>query len=356
MNVTEEYFKLHATCIPVKGIKRSVICDLTRRRLDFIPNALYYILVKLKNKNISEIKNIFKNKQNEFIDEYFDFLVTNEYGMYISKEELKLFPPINLSFDYPSEISNCILEIDENSLHDYKNIFSQLKQLSTYFVEMRFHSSFSIDEIFKILSDCDADEMNLSLLLQYHKSFSVENIEKLHVSFSINTIDIYNCPDNTNDDYESLKKFFPLNIFNNKMSNKCCGSISTSLFQINIPTFTESLRFNSCLNRKLSINSLGEIKNCPSMQSNYGSIKDNSLVEVLKENHLQKYWEIKKDDIHICRDCEFRHVCTDCRAYIENPDDINSKPLKCGYNPYLNKWEDWSTNPLKKMAMEYYQI
>ncbi len=47
-------------------------------------------------------------------------------------------------------------------------------------------------------------------------------------------------------------------------------------------------------------------------------------------------------------------MCTDCRAYVEDPNDNLSKPLKCGYDPYTGKWEEWSTNPLKKTAMKHY--
>lgn len=36
--------------------------------------------------------------------------------------------------------------------------------------------------------------------------------------------------------------------------------------------------------------------------------------------------------------------------------DILSKPLKCGYNPYTGEWSDWSTNPLKQKAIEFYGI
>ena len=65
-------------------------------------------------------------------------------------------------------------------------------------------------------------------------------------------------------------------------------------------------------------------------------------------------WRITKDQIEICKDCEFRYVCSDCRAYVENPEDIYSKPLKCGYNPYTCEWEEWSQNPLKQRGIEYY--
>ena len=87
------------------------------------------------------------------------------------------------------------------------------------------------------------------------------------------------------------------------------------------------------------------------MPESYGNIKDTTLEEALNKPGFKKYWTVTKDDIEICKDCEFRHVCTDCRAYTERTkfkDGIDlSKPLKCGYNPYTGRWANWSTNPLK---------
>lgn len=78
------------------------------------------------------------------------------------------------------------------------------------------------------------------------------------------------------------------------------------------------------------------------------------LVTLKNNPGFKKYWNIKKDDMTKCKDCEFRYICTDCRAYLEDPDDIYSAPLKCGYDPYTGKWEKWSKNPLKQKAIEYY--
>ena len=38
----------------------------------------------------------------------------------------------------------------------------------------------------------------------------------------------------------------------------------------------------------------------------------------------------------------------------KQPENDKSKPLKCGYNPYTNKWKDWSKNPLKQTAILNY--
>ena len=114
-----------------------------------------------------------------------------------------------------------------------------------------------------------------------------------------------------------------------KLSLTSCGVVSPAYFTSNIVAFSESLAHNSCLNRKISIDINGDIK---------------------------KLWDLSKDKIHVCKDCEFRYICTDCRAYVEDPDDILSKPLKCGYNPYTGEWSEWSTNPLKQKAIDFYGI
>ena len=94
------------------------------------------------------------------------------------------------------------------------------------------------------------------------------------------------------------------------------------------------------------------------MAQSFGNIKDTTLEEALNHPDFKKYWNVTKDQIEVCKDCEFRHICTDCRAYTErthfNGDIDLSKPLKCGYNPYTNEWAEWSTNPLKQKAIEYY--
>ncbi|MNR02411.1 hypothetical protein D3C85_1182610 [compost metagenome] len=92
------------------------------------------------------------------------------------------------------------------------------------------------------------------------------------------------------------------------------------------------------------------------MPESFGHIGDTRLADVLANPEFKKNWLLNKDSITVCKDCEFRHVCTDCRAYVEQPQDRYSKPLKCGYDPYANVWEDWATSPLKQEAIAYYGL
>lgn len=137
-------------------------------------------------------------------------------------------------------------------------------------------------------------------------------------------------------------------------SYDCCGSISANFFEANLLNYSESLIFNNCLHGKISIDAEGNIKNCPSMPESFGNIRDTTLMEAIEKPGFKKYWNITKDQIAVCKDCEFRYICTDCRAYKEDPDDDYSKPLKCGYDPYTGVWEEWSTNPLKQTAIDFY--
>lgn len=92
------------------------------------------------------------------------------------------------------------------------------------------------------------------------------------------------------------------------------------------------------------------------MKRSYGHIDDTSLLQVVNQPDFQKLFHIKKEEILVCKDCEFRNICTDCRAYLEDHNNLYSKPLKCGYDPYTGEWHEWNLNPLRSKAMEFYEF
>jgi hypothetical protein len=75
------------------------------------------------------------------------------------------------------------------------------------------------------------------------------------------------------------------------------------------------------------------------MERSFGNIKDTTLQEAIEKPGFKELWFIHKDQIDVCKDCEFRHMCTDCRCFIKDPGNIYSQPAKCTYNPYICKWE-----------------
>jgi SPASM domain peptide maturase of grasp-with-spasm system len=121
-------------------------------------------------------------------------------------------------------------------------------------------------------------------------------------------------------------------------SCQACGSISEhSIKAPTVQQFMEYSQHNGCLNRKISIDVDGAIKNCPSFARSFGTIGSTSLSEIVKRAEFREVWDIRKDDVDVCKDCEFRYACTDCRAYTADG-TLYGKPLKCGYDPYSGGW------------------
>src|SRR5690606_9314413 len=98
----------------------------------------------------------------------------------------------------------------------------------------------------------------------------------------------------------------------------------------------KSMNYNSCLYKKIGIDVNGNIKNCPSLERTAGNIHDTDFASLKNIQFDTEF--ITKDEIEVCKDCEFRYVCSDCRAFTDSTTRHNARPLKCGYNPYIAKW------------------
>ena len=352
-------FILFSDCIPVQGANRSVICDTKNNAYFYIPNSLYDIINKYNGSTIESIKEDFNREYDEIIDEYFDFLIENKLIFFNSNPEF--FPKINLQWQHTSKITNAIVDFD-TIIHDYKTVIQQFEILKCSYVQFRFFKVVNITflkEILDYISDIESRVVSMDFIIPYNSDVDKEALEQLVFKNSrIHSLIIYNAPATKNYNPINENMGYILEVERNILNEKHCGIITTEYFYSNINLLSESLIHNSCLNRKISIDKEGNIKNCPSMTESFGNIKDTTLEESLEHPNFKRYWNITKDQIHVCKDCEFRYVCTDCRAYTERTHfekniDV-SKPLKCGYNPYTSAWEDWSTNPLKKKAIEYY--
>ena len=79
------------------------------------------------------------------------------------------------------------------------------------------------------------------------------------------------------------------------------------------------------------------IKNCPALKTGYGQIGKDKVKKIVRDAQFMEIWKIKKNDIDVCKSCEFRFICTDCRAFHQS--DVNYlKPAKCTYDPEIGEW------------------
>ncbi len=329
----------------VKGFTNSLMIDLQTERMLLIDNELYEFLsksVKLNNKyksNTIEINNIIS------------FFTENNWGFITDSPES--FPDINLNFEFPAIISNMIIDINNFAEVYSYNIITSLNNLIVNTIQFRIFCKYTFDDINKLIEIYSKSNVNsFEIVLTYIKEFTQEQLENLlQINVRLFKIFVTNAQKLETIEYKSKIIKFINYSFN---SCKSCGNINQLNFHGNMFSFTEALNHNSCLFAKMSIDENGDIKNCPSMNYSYGNIRNVKLENVLNEPNFKTLWGITKDKINVCKDCEFRYVCTDCRAYLEDPSNIFSKPLKCGYNPYTAEWSEWSTNPLKQKAIKFY--
>ncbi|MGH2666106.1 grasp-with-spasm system SPASM domain peptide maturase [Flavobacterium sp.] len=354
---TKKYFKVFANCIVTKGYNRGLILDIQRNNFTAIPDTMQEIISHLQDKSsINEVINLYGVENKDIINEYLDFLIENEFGFIVGADEFDSFINIDTSFEIASYVTNCIVEISKQTIANIDKIVNGLESLYCKDVQFVCYESLDLDILKYILKATNETNFrSIELILKYSEEVFefIADIDKNN--FRITELTLHS---SANKNKEVSKGTFNIIFIDHELKDfRNCGIVDSKYFNnINKYKVFESLHHNSCLHKKISININGEIKNCPSMPESFGNIENTTLEEALNHLDFKKHWNITKDQIDVCKDCEFRHICTDCRAYVEEPGNQYSKPLKCGYSPYTNTWEEWSTNPLKQKAIAYYRM
>jgi SPASM domain peptide maturase of grasp-with-spasm system len=322
------------------GIKRCSILDVSRNKLYFINSDYYELFEILSKKKISDIVPLFESKNDvENFDIFLKHLYDLELGIFV--DDISLFPPIKITWKHPSIITNAIIDI-RHIFHDFNSISMQLNELRCKFLQIRSYRIMEIYEVTAIMKSLENKSvLHVIFFMKYNENrdyyIELENVIKKNISLHIT---VYNTPEDLLSDVFFTDRFQLNFTSTNIQSSNCCGNINEhSFITPSIQTYMENLLYNGCLNRKISVDENGDIRNCPSMKPSYGNILNVSLAEVVNDKRFKKMWFIKKSEIHICKDCEYRCICTDCRSFLTEPDNIYSKPLKCSYSPHTLKWE-----------------
>ena len=332
-------FRLFANCVPVKGARRSTLCDLQNGCYCLIPNALFYMLTECSGLTIDQIKAHFDTHNNaaRVVDEYYRFLVDNEFGFFCDEPER--FPPIDFTFLRPEQITNAILDVRNCSDHPYEDILDQLAALGCRALQVRFFDEMPLAQIEKILQTTERHTLrHLEILIQYTPEMTDEGLLLILSQHpAISKINVHAAP--ARRDLESTSRIVRVSFWPSHCnSSDHCGFVQPAYFALNLDHFSEAQGHNTCLNRKISIDATGEIKNCPALIKSFGNVRGTRLADVATMQPFKDVWTIKKDEIEVCRACEFRYMCTDCRALLTDPSNILSKPAKCEYDPFTGTW------------------
>ncbi len=318
-----KYWKIHQNIFFTKGFNRTLVFDSLKSKIQFIPNDLYSILLE-KNFIISK----------EDIDEdYFEFLKENSLIFTDRKKILKRFTKLSDDFSINYDIGICVIELSELTsenlvkLIENENKYTSINQFNFIFGSYTTQSSIFnfIDFIYKY----EVDLIELTFIDGFSEiDFLFSSLNDINRMFVIN---------NFLDEKIKLKDTKYSNRMHSYVDIKSL-KIYTSLF-----SFFESNLVNIYFYNKIFIDKESNIKNSDKTSYVYGSLKELNQIdfkEILKDKEFTKYWNSKKDETLICKDCEFRNLCSDNRVPHLNSKNVWTHLQECEYNPYISKWND----------------
>ena len=308
-------FKLHAETPIVQGYLRSCVYDLPRQAHDFLPNEVAVKFKAFENAALSVIDHEFDEEDKK----WFSYVVEKEYGFTIDEAFKDCFPKINFNWAHPALISNAIIDIQvKTAVID----FSYLEQLNCKHLLLRFFDIESLEGITGYLKDVlqDLTFKSIDVVIEKNPLFS----KKEYTNFG-----------------KRLLKEVPL-ITGLSYNEAKANEMFVPRFVINIDVFSEAQQHNTFFNRKLYLAGNGDICNAIEHPKVYGNLKNleqfEDLEAIVSSSEYQELWHTSKDNIDVCRDCEFRYMCIDNRLPRKKTDGSFYYEEECAYNPYIAKW------------------
>ena len=305
--------KFHSQIQFVKGYLRTAIYDLQREAYDFMPNVIYEKLIALEHQNKATIESVCD--EDELL--WLSFLLDQEYAFYIPEVFKDNFPPLSLQYSTPSLLTNAIIEVS-----DYKKKYHlthletlNCKHLAFYFVTPPKNEDEVLTFLASNLAELTFNAIDLIFqslppsLLDHIKTFTTNAFNEIH------QVDIK---------LESPKAFIPK-------------------FVLNQPTYLESLHGNTYFNRKIFVDRNEDIFNGIETITKFGNLKQlgnqTDFKNLLEQGEITTLWNINKNDLDVCRDCEFRHMCIDNRIPKQRNNGSFYIEKECTYNPYIAQWQ-----------------
>ncbi|MFK7969080.1 MAG: grasp-with-spasm system SPASM domain peptide maturase [Bacteroidia bacterium] len=331
----DQYFLHFANCIPVKGHTKGVLVDLQHGRMLPIPLLLLEVLEKCKKHTIAEVKASFNHELDEGIDSYLGMLQENLWGFVT--EDPHLFPALSLDWDHPCLISNVVLDVGD---FDVQAAFDKIVHLAPQALLIRAYKSVDVGELAQWLKTLDNSRIfSLQLMLPWEGEEHAQALVKLVYEHPrLNSIVLHSAPETKYlDGRDEFTEGIAL-LTEDRLHPQSPEQYQLENLLVDIAAFTEAQEHNLGLNRKLSIDSQGFIKNHVLHKQSFGHIDEvEDLSKIVASPAFQRIWNISHDQVETCKDCEFRYCCVDFDE-LEEKDGNMHRIGACGYDPYSGHW------------------
>jgi radical SAM protein with 4Fe4S-binding SPASM domain len=318
-----KYWKIHQNIFFTKGFNRTLVFDSLKSKIQFIPNDLYDVLLEKK----------FIISEEDIDGEYFEFLKENSLIFTDRKKILKRFTQLSYDFSINYDIGICVIELSKSTgenlskLIEKEDKYTSINQFN--FIFGSYTSKTSILNFVDFICKYEVDLIELTFIEGFNEiDFLFSSLNDINRMFVINNF---------------LDEKIKLN--DTKYSNRMHSYVDIKSLKIytSLFSFFESKFYNIYFYNKIFIDKDSNIKNSDKTSYSYGSLKELNQInfkEIINDKGFTKYWHSKKDETLICKDCEFRNLCSDNRVPNLNSKNIWIHSQECEYNPYISKWND----------------
>ncbi|QHI35357.1 hypothetical protein IMCC3317_07030 [Kordia antarctica] len=329
-----KYFKLHNSCVPVKGLKRGVIYDLQKGSFFFLPNSIIELLTSNETNKLATIYAAYES-QTLLLDKYFNYLLESE--LIHLTEDLNKFPTTSTKFESPFILDILFLEID--SLENSKiTLLQNINSLGCSQIVFLTKNILDLSILEKVVTLLEQSKIQNITLITKHEEKNIAPILNLHYKFPRFRKTIF---------FESSKKE-QSEVIQFKFEEGSLDAILTKRissvhdFVLNQKAYRESLKRNLFFNRKAYVDNKGNIKNYYNSKNVFGTIEKDDIKSVISSKSFRKIWKVTKDKIKICQSCEFRYVCPDNRipetkSKLKN--ELYEHTSICNYDPQTTEWK-----------------
>lgn len=323
-------FKLFSNCFSVKGINRGLIIDVQRKNYYPIPNQVIDLINEYSGKEIYSLFEDFQNDKN-VLKKYIRFFLSNE--LVIVTNDIKRYPAISNSFERPYNLDTITLDSSLSTTISQDFLENKIDNLGVSNLRI-ICKDYDLQKLTEILKFINKARVKSVVLYIKHNAGLESELIKLQNKFArITEVIFYEV--NKNEPIKS-KFIYETKALEETLSMKINNQDN---FLLDLFNFNESLKYSLAYNRTIYIDSLGNIKRYISDESIFGNVAIHDLNEIVLKPEITDFWEINKDKIKVCQDCEFRYICPDGSIPVKTAENkYYAYSQSCNYNPYANTW------------------
>lgn len=340
--MNREVLFLSTDCVPVKGVLRGIIYDLTRRTYYSFP-VEYIALLEQKIINVHELLEIYQHdEEREDILRFKDYLLQRDILLDLPPELFEQLPKLGFEYNDPGAITNCIVDYEKDSPYKLKSFIASCTAIGArHFLIRSYKSDFDESEFLEMLDLFDDTPVrSFELLIKYNQHIEDVARHKAESKIRCKSIVLHSAP---NAEYIMAKNQSAMGIFALTpqliIDAHECHNNSEKYMNVNILFYLEALNHHPYFNKKLCIDVHGRLKNCPSHETHFGIYGEVGVEDVVYREDFRKKWNVNRDQIEACQNCEFRYMCSDSRDIIQKPDGTWVHATQCSYNPFSAKWQ-----------------